>query len=193
MNHALIRSSSLNHLLTLGLFLCSSGAAVGSGQSKPPNPPDTLAIRQRIATILRERLNEGVILVNGVRAQTRTPPSQAAVEEIRRYGDSAVPSLTAYSTSKSERERGIAVEFLGLLGGRRIVAPLRKVIQKDPSPALRVVALRWISQVPSDSVILIIREAANTDADGCVRKTAKEILGTGTAGGCSESSVPFKD
>ena len=187
----LIPSLWLKHLCIIGLFLCAF-VMVSSAQSNQVNASDTGAIRRKIAALVEARLNDGVFVVNGVRTQTVTPPSRAAVEEIKRYGDSAVAVLAAYLRSKNPRERRIAVEFLGLLGGRRIVAPLQRVIQHDPSPTMRELALRWLTQAPRDLAQPIIRRAARMDPDERVRKAAKNILETGSADGLPEFSVPFK-
>ena len=173
----------------IGLLL--SCIAVSNAQSNPPKSSDK-DIRSRIAAIVQQRLDDGVFTVHGVRAQTKTPPSDAAVAEIKRYGDSAVPALDGYLHSKNPRERGVAMEFLGLLGGRRIVAPLQRVIQHDPSATMRELALRWLTNAPTDLAKPIIRRAAKTDPDEKVRKTAKNILENGTADERPAVSVPFK-
>jgi HEAT repeat protein len=104
------------------------------------------------------------------------PPSPGAVEEIIKFGDDAVPVLTRYLDSNNEPERAIAVEFLGRLGGERIIVPLRKVIKNDSSRSMRIEALGWISQAPWEQAAPVISEAADTDPDPKVREAAKEIL-----------------
>jgi hypothetical protein len=70
------------------------------------------------------------------------------------------------------------VEFLGLLGGSRIIAPLQKAIKYDSSPDIRILALRWITQAPGNLASPIIRKAATTDPDQRVREEAKSLLNT---------------
>lgn len=175
-------------LCALGLLVC----AVSSAQPKQTKQSNTTGVRRRIVEIVRQRLNEGVITINGVRAQTRTPPSPEVVNEIRGYGDSAALVLADYLHSRNSRERMAVVELLGVLGGARIVGPLRGVILRDPSATVREIALRWLTQAPSDLVKPIIREAARTDPDERVRNVAKSILQLGTTGEEPKSSVPFK-
>ena len=98
------------------------------------------------------------------------------VEEIKRYGDAAVPVLADYLRSGGELERSLAVEFLGLLGGSRIIEPLRIVIQSDTSPSIREKALRWLAQAPWDLAAPIITEAGDANSDANVRKVARDIL-----------------
>lgn len=183
-------SMSSKRLGITGLLL--SCIAISHAQSNPSKSSDGVDIRSRIAAIVQQRLDDGVFIVNGIRAQTRTPPSNAAVEEIKRYGDSAVPVLAGYLHSKRPFESCVAVEFLGLLGGRRIVPLLQRVIQHDPSATLRELALRWLTQAPPNLAQPIIRRAAKTDPDEKVRKTAKNILETGSPDGMPDLSVPFK-
>lgn len=172
-------------LSPLCVAVCLAIAVLASGQNnKPP-------VRERVAKIVRERLSEGVSIVNGVRVQNRTPPSPEITKEIREYGSAAIPVLTNYLRSESENERVVAVELLGLLGGSRVVAPLKNVVEKDRSPTLRILALRWLSQAPSNLASPIISKAARTDADESVRRAARDILEPSTDGR-SRNSAPFK-
>lgn len=175
-------------LCALGLLVC----AVSSAQPKQTKQSNTTGVRKRIVEIVRQRLNEGVITINGVRAQTQTPPSSQVVNEIRRYGDSAAVVLGDYLLSRNIRERIIAVELLGVLGGARIVGPLQRVILRDPSPTVRELALRWLLQAPPNLAQPVIREAARTDPDERVRNVAKGLLQLGTAGEEPKISVPFR-
>ncbi len=84
----------------------------------------------------------------GFKVWRRVPPAKKNVEEIRNYGDEAVSALTNHLNSESDRERALAIEFLGLLSGRRIILPLQKVIRSDNSPSIRILALRWMTQAP---------------------------------------------
>lgn len=159
-------------LLSLTCVLVCSIIVFGAGQ----NNKQALSVRERVEKIVRERLSEGTSTANGIKIQTRTPPSAQVRKEIRECGNDAIPVLTNYSRSEHENERVIAVELLGILGGARIVTPLRNVVEKDASPTIRILALRWLSQAPSNLASPIIRKAARTDADEGVRKVARDIL-----------------
>ncbi len=162
------------------VFLGSLFLLTSYGQTNREIKPDEAAIRKRIAAIMSDRLKEGFVFPKsgtpGSPVYTRVPPSREAVNEIKGYGDDAVPVLSGYLQSKNEGERDIAVEFIGLLGGQRIVAPLSRVMKRDPSPTIRLKALRWLAQAPRESMLPIVRQAAKADADEKVREAALEIL-----------------
>lgn len=187
-NLALRTAAYLKALSQLCIIACSVIVVLAAGQNNKPAIP----ARERVAKIVRERLSDGAGVVNGVRVQTRTPPAPEIRKEIRECGNAAIPVLTDYLRSENENERVIAVELLGLLGGSRVVAPLKNVIEKDRSPTLRILALRWLSQGPSSLTSPIIRKAARTDVDESVRKAARDILEPSIGAGVSGSSAPFR-
>jgi hypothetical protein len=113
----------------------------------------------------------GVIVV-----YTRIPPAKEMVEEIIQYGDVGLKFLTSYLKSNKEGERFIAIEFIGLLGGERIIAPLKEVLQTDASSSIRVFALRWLATAPLDKVLPIISEEAKSNTDEAIRKEAGIVL-----------------
>lgn len=133
-------------------------------------------IGDKISALISETLREGEGVVKGIKVWSRVPPSTKTVEELKRYGDGAVPVLAKRLDSGNERERAIAIEFLGLLGGRRIATPLQKAIRYDNSSTIRILALRWVTRAPWDSAAPIIREAAEADLDEKVREEAKHLL-----------------
>ncbi len=165
-------------LVLLLMVLSTSGSAVSKERVQSTGSQATAkdAVTKSIERIIRDTLKEGEGVVNGVRVWRRVPPAKRNVEELRRLGDEAVPVLTNHLSAESDRERALAVEFLGLLGGRRIIPPLQRVIQEESSPTIRILALRWITQAPFNLVSPIIREAATRDLDEQVRKEAQEIL-----------------
>ena len=187
-NLALTTAAYRRVLSQLCVVACSVIVVVAVGQNRKPVIP----VRERVAKLVRERLSDGTGQVNGVRVQVRTPPAPEIRKEIRECGNSAIPVLTDYLRSENENERVIAVELLGLLGGPRVVPPLRNVIEGDRSPTIRILALRWLSQTPSSLASTIIRKAARTDVDESVRRTARGLLDPPTGEGVSGRSVPFR-
>lgn len=159
------------------LLTCGSVVAKAGHQTKGTQATSKEGLNRSIGRIITETLKEGEGVVNGVKVWRRVPPAKKDIEEIRRYGDEAVSALTNHLNAESDRERALVVEFLGLLGGRRIIPPLQTVIQRDDSPSIRILALRWITQAPFNLVSPIILEAARTDVDWGVREEAQNILG----------------
>lgn len=139
--------------------------------------PSESFIRKRIAILIGHTIQMSeAVTSDGVRIQTAARPSNEDIEEIKRYGDAAVSILAEYLSSEDGRQKNLAIRFLGLLGGNRIIAPLEKVIRQDPSPSVRETALRWLTNAPWDVVSPIITQAAQNDPDPGVRQAARELL-----------------
>ena len=123
----------------LGLVFCLGGFCGASGQTNSttlsqtlPPASDERAIRERIATIIRETLKRGEgTTVEGYRFYTWVPPSNEDVEEINSYGDKAVPILEEYLFSDVGREGNLVLRILGRIGGSRVVEPLKRVVEQS--------------------------------------------------------------
>lgn len=96
--------------------------------------------------------------------------------EIRRYGDDAIPILAEYLNSGNGFEKYLAMRFLGLIGSSGVVEPLNRVALGDASSSFRLVALRWLTQAPWELASPIIRQAADNDPVPEVREAARELL-----------------
>jgi hypothetical protein len=68
------------------------------------------------------------------------------------------------------------MRFLGLIGGRGVVEPLRRVALDDAWSSFRLDALLWFRETPWSLASPIIRQVAENDASPEVRERAKEIL-----------------
>ena len=88
----------------------------------------------------------------------------------------AVPILSDYLNRGTGWEKYLAMRFLGSIGGKSIIDPLRGVALHDPSPDFRATALLWLSAARWDLAAPIIRQAARKDSSPEVRKQAQEIL-----------------
>ncbi len=174
----IVRVAYARRVLLVSWLLISLGTSgVGAWQISKPQVSGNVEVRERITVLIKETLHEGQGVVDGVRIWSRVPPSNKTIEEIKRYGDDAVPPLTKYLDSDEEPERALAVEFLGRLGGRRIINPLQNVIRYDASPTIRISALGWISQTtPWKLASPVILEATERDVDPMVREAAKDLL-----------------
>ena len=150
-------------------------------QAVPAKPSDNRAVRERVAIIFRETLKRGESEVEQhgrrhVTARTFVPPAAEHVDEIRRYGDDAIPILAEYLNAGNGFEKYLAMRFLGSIGGGGVVEPLRKVALGEDSSSLRLVALLWLTETPWDVASPIIRQVAENDVSVEVREKAKEIL-----------------
>lgn len=141
--------------------------------------PSESFIRKRVAALMSYILKKGEgVTSDGAKywMPRLARPSEEDIEEVRRYGDDAVPILSKYLSSEDGREKNLAMQFLGMLGGNRIISPLERIILNDPSPSMRQTALRWLTEAPWDRASPIIEQAAQNDLDPGVRQTAREIL-----------------
>jgi hypothetical protein len=142
---------------------------------------DNQVMRERIATIFRETFKQGErsVELNGhrqVMSQTFAPPLPWYVDQIRHYGDDAIPILAEYLHSGSGFDKYLAMRFLGLIGGGGVVEPLGEVALHDASSSFRLTALLWLSVARWDLADPIIRQIAANDSSPEVREKAKEIL-----------------
>ncbi len=162
--------------ILLVVTVCVFVTFAGNKQNSNAVSSDEVNARQKITKIIQDTIKQGEGAVNGVNVWTKIPPSSEAIQEVKRLGDHAIPVLASYIGSKSEREHALAVEFLGNLGERRIVEPLRTFIQRDKSSMVRMSALRWITQAPWDLAGPIIRKTAEADPSTQVRQIARNLL-----------------
>jgi hypothetical protein len=127
--------------------------------------------------VIQETIKQGEgYTAEGIKFWTRVPPSTKDIEEIKAYGDRAVPILEEYLYSDVGPEGSLALEILGRLGGSRIVEPLKRVAQQSTSAPRRQAALTWLTQAPWELAFPIIHNASETDRDPQVREVARDLL-----------------
>ena len=177
-----MKNNRTHHCATfIGLlsFICLVALHVDA-QTKLPNDAQESFIRERIQRIMRETIDTGktVIIVEGrpVTARTFIPPSQLAIEEVKGYGEKAVPILAEYLRQTRGFEKYHAMRLLGAIGGKSVVSPLRQVALHDASAGYREYALAFLTQAPWELAAPILQKAASRDADNKVRQRAKELL-----------------
>ena len=168
----------LGLVFCLGRFCAASGQTQGTILSQTLRPPsDEGAIRERISTIIQETIKRGEgYTVDGIKTWTRMPPTTKDLEEIKSYGQKAVPILEEYLFSDVSQEGDVALEIFGRLGGSQMVEPLKRVVEQSTSSWRREFALRWVTQAPWELALPIIRNAAETDRDPKVRALAQDLL-----------------
>lgn len=158
--------------LIVALAVCAAAWSQGE-----PGKQSTPRVERRITEILDRLVAEGTTrLPNGAIAYTRVPPSREDIEEIRAFGDAAVPVLARFAESAKPSQQQLAINLLGHLGGKRIVEPLRKLVENAESPALRIFALRSLAMAPWEDASPIIRKVSVSDTSEPVRGEAEKIL-----------------
>lgn len=170
-------------VLLIGALLSPGEQRIGLGQTiargslkSAQTVPNEAVMRERIAAIIHGTIKQGEATINGVKIWTRVPPPNEDVEELKGYGDKAVPFLERYIWAENRPEASLALALLGNLGGTGILKPLEKVIRTHHAPSMRMSALRSLRGAPWDRTMSIIQWAANTDPDPEVRMVAKDIL-----------------
>jgi hypothetical protein len=173
------RSSRPVFIVTLCWIICFV-ILDAKAQTSGPQARDTRVLQERIDTIFRATLQQGETEINyegqRIKVSTFIPPSTSHVEEIKSYGDAAIPILEQHFNTGSGFEKYLALRFLGLMGGSRVVEPLGKIALGDPSPSFREVALLWLSVAPWDLAAPILRQAAENDVSFKVRDRAAQLL-----------------
>jgi HEAT repeat protein len=172
-----VTKTALGSVRLVILLLLSAVVVASSGQETQMTRPISEALaRKRVSTLIRDINSRGHHEVDGLKIWTRSLPSDEELDEVRGYGEAAVPVLTDYLKSEDARERELAMRFLGQIGGSQIVEPLRMVLLSDTSPGVRQSALHWLTLAPWDLASPIIERSAAADVDQRVRDTAKDIL-----------------
>lgn len=172
-----VRKTALGSVQIVILLVLSAVVVASSGQeTQTIRPTSEASVRKRISTVIRDINTRGHHEVDGLKIWTRSLPSDEELNEVRGYGEAAVPVLTDYLKSEDARDRELAMRFLGQIGGSQIVEPLRMVLLSDNSPGVRQSALHWLTLAPWDLASPIIERSAASDVDQRVRDAAKEIL-----------------
>src|SRR6266536_6608957 len=124
------------NLIGLLSFLCLVTWHVDAQTNGSDNAHLSL-IRERIQKIMRQTIARGEtrIVSDGRQmiAKTFVPPSQLDIDDVKDYGDEAVPILTEYLRQPSGFEKYHAMRLLGAIGGKSVVEPLRQVALHDSS------------------------------------------------------------
>lgn len=172
-----VKKTALGAVRLVILLVLSAVVVASSGEKTQMSRPISEALaRKKVSTLIRDINLRGHHEVDGLKFWTRSLPSDEELDEVRGYGEAAVPVLTDYLKSEDAHERELAMRFLGQLGGSQIVEPLRMVLLTDTSPGIRQSALHWLSSAPWELALPIIELSATSDVDQRVRDAAKGIL-----------------
>jgi hypothetical protein len=160
-------------------FICFVAWHVDA-QTNGTDDAQATVIRERIQAIMRQTIETGetVNMSHGrqVIAKTFVAPSNLAVEEVKGYGEKAVPILSEYLRRPRGFEKYHAMRLLGAIGGKSVVEPLGQVALHDVSSEYREYALAFLMQAPWNLAAPILRKAETSDPNLRVRQRAKELL-----------------
>lgn len=136
-----------------------------------------MEVRQRVADIINGAIKRSeFVLEDGTKISQRALPSDEEAQEVKQFGDKAVPILAEYLNSQNSAQKTLAMRLLGYIGSESIVKPLENVATKDPSPDVRILALTWLTQAPWEKAYPVIRKASEADRSKQVRRRASELL-----------------
>lgn len=153
-------------------------------QEHEPPAPDTApisqeTINQRIAEIFKEVLPIGTERTAEGYSESDYgrvfwTPLQAA--EIKKYGEKTIPPLSDYLTSNDLRTRQLAIQFLNMIRGPRVLKILADVAQRDQSPINRSTALAYLGQYSWPDIADAVTRIAANDDDATIKSHAQEMM-----------------
>ncbi len=160
-------------------FLASGPSSRLLARAPQPGPSSNEAIQREIVRIFRDTIRGGQSVADGgVPTWTRVPPSSNDLKRMRALGDEALPTLVGFLSSGNGPEKLLAVEFLGALGGGRVVQPLsRVVLDKKNDLSLRLAALLSLRNGSFLEVVEVLRQVVETETDSNIRDQARDMLG----------------
>ena len=135
-------------------------------------------IRQRISAIIDTAVKRAHITTpDGIQVTMRPLMRDEDYEEVKRFGDRAVPVLSEYLTSEDILEQEDAVRLLAHLKGDSALDALEKFAESAGSPFIRATALRNLApQLPLDKIEPMLIKISKSDPDPRVRKLALDLL-----------------
>ena len=107
-------ASRVLRIVMLAMFYALMVAPRGGMPQQSKHVPETF-VRERISTLTRDIISRGHHEANGIKIWIRSLPSNEELDEVRGYGETAIPVLTDYLKSKEIHERELAMRFLGQL------------------------------------------------------------------------------
>jgi hypothetical protein len=156
------------------LFCLSVGAA---GQSPEIKPSQDL-INRRVADIVEKALQRGTgSTPQGVRiTPMRAEISLEEMDQIKAYGDRAIPALTGYFDTSNYRAQHLAVRILAYIGGKRVIAPLSKAAEQSSSEVVRLSAVDCLGQQLWEDAAPTVKRVASEDSNPLVREHAQRVI-----------------
>jgi len=157
--------------------LCALGTVLGIWAQATWEPLATknVDLKKRIAEIVRESNERGKENIDGISISTKMPMNPKFIDEVKRYGEAAVPFLVGYLESDDQEERIAAVNFLGHIGGPSVIEPLRDVIDGESPSTTKIIALRWLGSIDDQRAKDIVLEISETATSDVLREEANSL------------------
>ena len=145
-------------------------------------------VRQRVSFLINRTIGASSIrLKDGSYATTMPFPSNADIQEIKRFGDQAVGELAAYVNSTLPMEQHVSIRFLLEFHDDSALAAVRSFAGKSKFAGVRLEAVAGLAGFPRDKIKEIVERISNTDPDPEVRAEARHVLGLSPAPRSSET------
>ncbi|MCU1255416.1 MAG: hypothetical protein JWM83_1715 [Candidatus Angelobacter sp.] len=172
-----MKIASGRNLLVLhcAVFYCLSVGA--SGQS-PEIKPTQEFINSQVTEIVENALQRGTgSTPEGVRiTPMRAEVSMEEMDQIKAFGDRAIPPLSRYFDTSNYRAQHLAVRILAYIGGKEVIAPLSKAAEHSPSEVVRLSAVECLGQQLWEDVAPIVKRVASDDSNPLVREHAQRVI-----------------
>jgi hypothetical protein len=137
----------IGRVVALAVSLTACSVCLSQNSTDDQNTPEKM--RSRIESIVHRsalpiRLNDSSSTIVITNAQILI--SAEDIQQIKQYGERAIPVLSTYLLGESPRSERVAIRLLGVIGGPAIVDPLAKVLNGSPRPGSREEALRSLHE-----------------------------------------------
>jgi len=148
------------------------------GVTQDTRLPSQETINQRIAEIFKAALARGIgTTPEGYRfTMGKVYYSLEEAAEIKKYGDRAITPLSNYISKDGFRAQQLAIHFLAIIGGPRVLKIFTSVAEKGQSPATRYIALLSLQQYPWQDIEDVVRRISENDENANVKSQAQEMV-----------------
>jgi hypothetical protein len=156
------------------LYCLSVGALGQSSEIKPTQE----FINRQVTEIVENALQRGTgSTPEGVRiTPMRAEISMEEMNQIKAFGDRAIPPLSGYLNTSNYRAQHLVVRILAYIGGKGVIAPLSKAAEHSPSEVVRLSAVECLGQQPWEDVSAAVKRVASGDLNPLVREHAQRVI-----------------